>query len=450
MPILRKPLATAGTATGLAVLLFAAALITGGTPGGTSQRTVAPPPTGGATAPFALAPASAGSLAAAVTALQEHLRAQPKDARSWAALGLAYVEQARLSGDPAYYPKAEGALGESLALEPENNDAALLGMSALASGRHEFSAAEDWAGRALAINPDSAAGYGELSDALTELGRYDEALAAARTMDGLRPGLPSMARLSYQAELRGDVEEARRLFAAALPQAQQPADLALVRFQLGELAFSAGRLDQADEHYTAALLAEPGQVAALAGQARVAAGRGDTTRALELAGTVAARRATLEYVVWYGELLESLGRADEATNQYGLARIAVDVQRAAGVATDLELALYEADHGDPARALEAARTAYAERPGIFAADAYAWALHVSGRDAQALPYAVEATRLGTASALLAYHKGMIEKALGNEAAARRDLTRALRLNPYFSPVHAPRAERALASLGGAS
>lgn len=435
----------ASTALGLAVLLLAAALV-GGVPGGRTQGTVVPQLAGGATAPFAVDPASAATLSATVNALQEHLRAQPNDARSWATLGLAYVEQARLSSDPAFYPRAEGALDQSLSLQPDDNDAALLGLSALASGRHDFAAAESYARQALEVNPDSAAGYGALSDALTELGQYAEALTAARTMERLRPGLPGLARLSYQAELRGDLAGARRLFINALPQAQDPADVAFVRHQLGDLAWAAGSLDTAEQHYRAALRAESGHVGALFGRSRVAFGRGDTASALELAGTVAQRRPSLEYVVWYGELLESAGRNAEAADQYGLARLAVDVQRAAGVAVDLEVALYEADHGDPMRALTAAEAAYTQRPSVFAADAYAWALHVSGMDRRALRYADEAGRLGTDSSLVAFHRGMIERSLGMDVAARRDLRRALRLNPHFSPLLAPLAKRALASM----
>ncbi len=445
MPILRKPLAMASTALGLAVLLLAAALV-GGMPGGTKQGSVAPQLAGGATAPFAIDMASAGSLSATVAALQEHLQTQPKDSRSWATLGLAYVEQARLSTDPAFYPKAEGALQESLALEPDNNDAAALGLSSLASGRHDFAAAERYARQVLAINPDSAAGYGALSDALTELGRSSEALSAARTMDRLRPSLPSLARLSYQAELRGDLDIARRLLAEALRQAQDPADAAFLEHQLGDLAWLTGRLGTADTHYRAALAADPGQVAALFGRSRVAAARGDLATALGLADTVAQRRPTVEHAVWYGELLDSAGRAKPAADQYGLARIAADVQRAAGVAVDLEIALYEADHGDPTKALAAARAAYQQRPSVFAADAYAWALHVNGQDRKALGYAKKAAKLGTASSLFAYHKGVIERSLGMADAARRDLARALKLNPHFSPLHAPLAERALASM----
>ncbi len=42
---------------------------------------------------------------------------------------------------------------------------------------------------------------------------------------------------------------------------------------------------------------------------------------------------------------------------------------------------------------------------------------------------------------------MIEHALERYGAARRRLTEALQINPWFSPLHAPRAKEALARLG---
>ena len=49
--------------------------------------------------------------------------------------------------------------------------------------------------------------------------------------------------------------------------------------------------------------------------------------------------------------------------------------RPAGVAVDLDLALVEADHGDPARALCVRRGSFQGEPTVRAADALAWALH---------------------------------------------------------------------------
>ena len=69
------------------------------------------------------------------------LAASPQDWRSFASLGLAYVQQARITSDPSYYPKAQGVLRTSIALQPQDNEAALVGMAALAAARHDFSAA---------------------------------------------------------------------------------------------------------------------------------------------------------------------------------------------------------------------------------------------------------------------------------------------------------------------
>src|SRR5437870_4639358 len=54
------------------------------------------------------------SLDQVIASLQAHLRAMPQDWRSYASLGLAYVQQARISADPSFYPKAQAVLQRSL------------------------------------------------------------------------------------------------------------------------------------------------------------------------------------------------------------------------------------------------------------------------------------------------------------------------------------------------
>ena len=120
---------------------------------------------------------------------------------------------------------------------------------------------------------------------------------------------------------------------------------------------------------------------------------------------------------------------------------------AEGADVDLELALFEADHGTPATALGYAEKAYADRPdAVLVQDAYAWALHRAGRSAEALPVAKAALRLGTRLPVLQYHLGAIAAAAGERETARTALTAALRLNPRFDPLQAPEARRLLGSL----
>ena len=142
-------------------------------------------------------PAIAGNtvgLPQKIQALQEHLRVVTTDANGWATLGLDYVEQARATVDPAYYPKAEAVLKTSLDLQPTDNFVAFAGEAALASARHDFTTALSWAQRGVAVNPYSAALFGTLGDAQTQLGMYDEAEKSIQKMIDLRPGTPSFAR----------------------------------------------------------------------------------------------------------------------------------------------------------------------------------------------------------------------------------------------------------------
>jgi Flp pilus assembly protein TadD len=84
---------------------------------------------------------------------------------------------------------------------------------------------------------------------------------------------------------------------------------------------------------------------------------------------------------------------------------------------------------------------------VSSADAYSWALTAAGRGDAALHWAKQALRTGWRDPLVRYHAGMAAKLAGERDLARRWLTQALVLNPNFSPLHAPRADRALSSLG---
>jgi len=401
-----------------------------------------------AAAPPSTAPTATDEVSRGIARAQERLAANPEDYRTWAELGLAYVEQARITADPSYYPRAEGALDTSLELNEADNDVALTGMGALSNARHEFSAAADWARRALEVNPAGATTYGVLTDALTQLGDYDGATAALQQMLNLKPGIPSFTRASYNLELHGNVDGARSALQQALDASFDASDVAFCRTYLGLLAFSQGDLDGAAEEYAAGLAQVPGEPALLLGQARVDAARGDEAAAIAGYAQVVAIRPLPDYLVEYGNYLRSLGRDDEADAQFALFETAQQIFRANGVQDSLSVALVAADEGDADAALAAAEREYAQRQNIDAADAMGWALHVAGRDAEALPYAQQATGIGGRNALFLYHRGIIEQALGQDEQARISLDTALDTNPHFSPLHAPLAEAALATLGG--
>jgi tetratricopeptide (TPR) repeat protein len=383
-----------------------------------------------------------------VAGLQDRLTRVPRDWTSWAALGLAYIEQARLRGDPTSYPRADGAFARSLALRA-GNDPALAGRAALAAARHDFPTALRDADAALAVNPYNATAHGIRFDALVELGRYPEAWQAGQAAVDLRPDVGSLVRVAYADELRGWTDEASAVLRRVLADASAPADIGFAAFHLGELARQRGDPGCAADAYATGLAHDPSSVQLLVGRARAAAARGQTAAALADYGVAATRSPQPWIVAEYGELLETVGRRDEASRQYDLVRTTAALFRAQGVEVDVDLALFEADHGDPDAALAAltpAPGAVPHRAGVFVDDARGWALHHLGRDREALTSADAALALGLHRALFSYHRGEIRAALGQTAGAITDLRSALTTDPHFSPLLAPRARTLLASL----
>ncbi|WP_327367960.1 tetratricopeptide repeat protein [Streptomyces sp. NBC_01217] len=388
---------------------------------------------------------AAGDFRTTIGALQSQLRAQPEDFGSWATLGLAYVEQARTDGDPSRYPQAEQALNRSLALRP-GNDPALAGRAALAAARHDFDGALRYADQALAVNPYSERALCSRIDALVELGRYDEASKAADVADARRPGIPVFTRYAHVRELRGDVASANRVLEQASATATSPGDVAYVATALGQLAWNQGHYPAALRHYARALQADASYLPALEGRARALDADGDHAQAIRDMEAVVARYPLPGPLVALGEMYEARGGEGDrakARQQYALVDVWISLARANEVDADLDTALAAADHGDRTAALSAARAEWARRRTVHTADALAWALHVNGRDAEALPYARRATATGYRSAAFRYHRGVIEYATGDTAAARRSLSAALGLNAGFSPLGARRAHQVL-------
>jgi hypothetical protein len=110
--------------------------------------------------------------------------------------------------------------------------------------------------------------------------------------------------------------------------------------------------------------------------------------------------------------------------------------------------LFEADHGDPNRALSLARQAYAERPTVKAADTLAWAHYRLGRLADAATKSKEAVRMGSRDPLILFHAGAIALATGDHARGIQLLHEALTTDPGFSATAVAEARRLLAQAGG--
>lgn len=397
--------------------------------------------------PGVAAPAARPPSEGQIARLQARLRERPDDVKALTGLGHLYVQQARETGDPAYYPRAEAAFKRALEHDGNNVDA-LAGLGSLALSRHQFREALAWGERARAVAPPNAFVYGVIGDAQIELGRYDEAVATFQQMVDLRPDLNSYARVSYARELHGQMPaaiEAMRAAARAGTPGQE--STAWTRVQLGHLYFNTGALDAARAEYDQALRELPDYPHALAGLGRVTAARGDYAAAIALYRRATARVPLAEYVIALGDVYAVAGQPDTAEEQYALARVQSHLLAANGANIDLELALFAADHpragADPWQVVAQARAALAERPSIYAHDVLAWALYRAGDYEAAREQIDAARRLGTQDATFFFHAGAIARARGDADAARRYFAEALRINPHFSPLHAPTARAAL-------
>jgi tetratricopeptide (TPR) repeat protein len=380
--------------------------------------------------------------------LRGQLASVPADWPGWAALGGLQLERARAGGDPARYAEAEASFRRSLEIQPTDNVAALAGLAAVDAARHDFAAGLAGAQRALAINPMSPEALAVLTDCLTELGRYDEALDAARRLDRVRPSVASFARLSYQFELRGDVPGALDLMRRAGEDATTPAQVAFARAQEGLLALSTGDLSGARDAWRAGTRIADGDAALTYLGARIDWAAGREQAAIDGYTAAAARRPTLGYVQAQAEALDAVGDDDGAGDALEVARAAARLATDAGLVPEATDVLFEADHGDPGRAVALAERVYRAAPSLAAADAYAWALHGAGRHAEAIHYADRALRLGTANALWRYHRGAILHAIGRDRDAAGDLRTAIGLEPRFSALHAPAARALLDRIEG--
>jgi tetratricopeptide (TPR) repeat protein len=260
-------------------------------------------------------------------------------------------------------------------------------------------------------------------------------------MAQLKPSLAAYARVSYARELLGRPLTAIAAMRLAVESAaNQPEATAWARVQLGKLYWSIGRLGAAAGEYRGALAAFPGYAYAFDGLAQVEAARGHARLAITLETRAVDAIPLPQFVGLLGDLYASVGDRAQASRQYALIGVIQRLLAANGVRTDLEIAQFDADHGVTlGRALEAARKARRARPSIDGDDVLAWALERNGRCAEALPYSRRALRLGTNDALKYFHRGMIERCLGQES--RSWFVRALRLNPHFSLLWSPVARR---------
>jgi len=359
-------------------------------------------------------------------------------------LAIALSRRARETSDVSFYAQAEDALKKSFELSPGNIEAEKIHVWLLL-GRHEFPSALEAAKVLNKKVPDDVLVYGFLTDANAELGNYSDAENAAQWMLNLRPGnLPGMTRAAYLRELFGDIDGAYELmnmaYDATVPTETE--DRAWILSQMGHLRFIGGRTGDAENILQQALVLFPGYHYALGNLAkvRIAQKRYPETVALLQQRYEAAPHAENLYDL--AEALELAGRAADAKKAFAEFETKSLAEAVRKDNSSRELVFYYADHAhQPAKALEIARQEFAWRHDVYTLDAYAWALHVNGQDAEARKQMETVLAVGIRDARLFAHAGEIALKLGDRANAERYLSESVSL-------HAAGSEQARVLLAG--
>lgn len=372
----------------------------------------------------------------------------PSEAQGYNLLATAYLQKARETGDFGLNARAATAIERSLEVAPNNYDAIKL-KAVLLLTCHRFEEALVVAREARRLRPADPMVYGAMVDALVELGRYPEAMDAAKRMLSLRPDTESYARLSYLKSLHGEPDSAIDLMREAVRLATNREHRAWCYVHLADELLNRGDVGEALEQYDAALNLMPDYHLALAGKGRAFARSGDLSAAVAFFSLAIERAPLPDVAVALGDVHAKVGRHEEAERQYRLVEFVETTAEYGSQTYSRVLALFWANHGkNLSRALDIAKRERAVRSDIYTCDLLAWCLFKNGHPDEARKAVVEALRLGTSDALIHYHAGMIFHALGDKRTAARHLARALEINPGFDVLQADTARSTLQEVRG--
>jgi tetratricopeptide (TPR) repeat protein len=377
-----------------------------------------------------LSPA-AQSMAAASKAIRDN----PTAYAGYNLLAKALVLRAQETSNVSFYKQAEDAVNKSLELAPNNFETMKIQVS-IFLGEHEFPAALEAAKKLNKRVPDDVMVYGLLTDANVELGNYSEAENSAQWMLNLRRGnRPALIRAAHMRELFGDAEGAYEAAELAL-QSTIPSEVeerASLLTQMGHFRLASGNRDAAEKLFQQALTVLPNYPSALGSLANVRITQRRYTEAVALFKQRYEAVPHPENLYDLAEALQLAGRDTEARQSFADFESKARADSAKMQNSNRQLVFYYADHAhQTAEALKVAKQEYAWRHDVYTLDAYAWALHVNGEDAEARKQIEAALAIGICDARIFAHAGEIALKQGDRDAAEDYLQKAASLHTVGS------------------
>ncbi len=348
------------------------------------------------------------------------LDADPTSALVLGQLAALHAQRAREGGTWDDYLQAEAYARRSIGKRTHRNGATSVTLVTVLLAQHRFVEARTEAAALVKREPDIPQYRALLGDVSMELGDYATTQAMFDSAWSERGGLSTAPRLSRWLELNGNVRDARRMLVAARDDAMSRRDVAKeskawFNMRVGDLELRAGHLRAADVAFRAGLAIEPNDPRLNAAMARLAAAQ-ERPRDVILWGERAIGMqldpATLGLV---GDAYGALGDTAKSTEYFHTLEVAVSAQPGP---FHRAWSVYLLDHNlRVAEVLQKAQDELVERKDIYGYDLVAWALHKSGRDAEATTMMREALKLHTPDPLLRRHAEAIAKASGQTVLA---------------------------------
>ncbi len=374
-----------------------------------------------------------------VDELKVKIEKEPNSAKNYVQLAQIFLQESRITGNHHYYvTKANELIDKALQLD-SNDFEGLVIKASIYMTYHQFNEAKVLIEKVIAKNNYNAFAYGVLTDALVELGEYDQAVAACDRMLSIRPDLRSYARASYLREIHGQTDGAiNAMMLAADAGLIGEENRAWTLYNLGNLFLNMGKLDSAEYIYKGILEERPDYGYALSGLADINIAKKNYPKAIELLVKAAQLTPNHIFVEKLADIYKAMGDKENEQEMIDKVLQAFEQHEKDGYDIDKEYAVFCSNHEiNLEEALQKAKREYERRPlNIEALDAYAWALYKNGRSDDAIQFIERATRLNTQKSLYYYHAAEIYNASGKKDLAAKSINQAMNINPYTKILYA--------------
>lgn len=348
-----------------------------------------------------------------VARLERRLGAAPDDVATMQDLSAALLASVRIAPRSSDLARAESLIDRLLVLHAPRADA-------LDAWRllilHRFDEALRAARRAREAGTDVVLARSSEADALTELGRYDEAEQVVQDLLDQHYGIAALARASHLRRLFGDLPGAMELAVRAIDSSEAGVDRAWLLLDLADLQLAAGAAPRALELALAAVADLP--TPALMMQARAQRALGNTQAALALYRVAAMHspRAEIEVeILRLARLLDDRPLVAQTTALLdGMLRL--DALNGGGERRSYVEFDVLANQLEGAETL--ARDEWRQRPDVYSAAQLAWVLYRRGKLVEAQAYASRALVEHTSDPALEWRAGTVLAANGDSRGQR--------------------------------